>query len=227
MNAVSQGSAPYGMSARGIAFACSAAAAGIHLGAVHAHTLEWAPAAGFMLLSGVAQLAWALALLGPRRPWLLEAGIVGNASIVALWIVSRTVGLPMGPMRWTPEHIDANDLIATLLEILVLVVTIRSADQSRPAPHPMLSRLCVLGVLAAVTLPGHDQPHEQAATLATLAIAGVAGFARPLFASLVHVDWRNYVKEKNRTQDASVHPADAGGRASSEPVSCAGVPGGA
>ena len=214
MRGLTQGSVapPVKSSLQRIAFACSAAAAGIHLGAVHAHASEWAPAAVFMLASGLAQLAWSFALLGNPRPWLIEAGIAGNASIIALWIVSRTVGLPVGPMQWRPEHVHGNDVAATFLEIILIVAAIRMARQSDSAPHPTLSRLCALGVVAAVALAGHDQPHERAATIATLAIAAVAGYARPSLNLLVHVDWRKHVKS------TSGHPGDAGRRTHSGPV---------
>jgi hypothetical protein len=38
---------------------------------------------------------------------------------VLLWIVSRTVGLPIGPERWTPESVGAIDSIASADELVL------------------------------------------------------------------------------------------------------------
>ncbi|MGZ4202108.1 MAG: hypothetical protein ACXVRH_08630 [Thermoleophilaceae bacterium] len=69
-----------------------------------------------------AQFAWGVALY--RRPSrrLLMVGAVFNAAIVALWIVSRTSGLPIGPEPWKPEAVGPIDSIATADEIVLLML---------------------------------------------------------------------------------------------------------
>jgi hypothetical protein len=49
-------------------------------------------------------------------------GIVGNGAMVAVWAVSRTAGLPIGPEPWTPEAIGALDVVATGLELFIVAV---------------------------------------------------------------------------------------------------------
>ena len=82
---------------RAVAVVSSVAAAGVHA-AVFPHHLEEAGARRRSSSSCVtlAQAAWAcLVCLDATRDRLLLAGIVGNLGLVALWAVSRTVGLPV------------------------------------------------------------------------------------------------------------------------------------
>lgn len=49
-------------------------------------------------------------------------GIVANGAMVAIWTVSRTTGLPVGPDPWMPEALGALDLLATGLEMVLIAV---------------------------------------------------------------------------------------------------------
>jgi hypothetical protein len=165
---------------REIAFLTSAAAAVIHFGATHEHLREYPPAACFMVASGVAQLAWALiALRRPSRP-VLALGIAGNAGIVVLWVVSRTSGLPFGAMRFMPEPIGGTDLVATVLEILVLVACVQLA-RGRIWPGPVLMRVALATVVITPIARSDDPVRERAIAVAGLALAFV------LHAAIRHV----------------------------------------
>ena len=48
---------------------------------------------------------------------ILRLGLVVNAAVVAVWIVSRTTGLPVGPSPGTPEPFGGADLAATGFEL--------------------------------------------------------------------------------------------------------------
>ena len=52
----------------------------------------------------------------------LPVGMVANGAMVAVWAVSRTTGLPVGPDPWMPEALGALDLLATGLEIVLIAV---------------------------------------------------------------------------------------------------------
>ena len=96
-------------------------AAGIHLWAMPEHFEEWWGYGAFFLVSAVAQGTYAAALLRrPSRPLLL-LGVGGNFSIVALYLLTRTVGIPLfGPHAGEVEGIGAVDLSATAAELALV-----------------------------------------------------------------------------------------------------------
>jgi hypothetical protein len=48
------------------------------------------------------------------------AGAVGNALVIGMWLVSRTIGAPLGPSPWVPETIGIEDSLSTAFEILIV-----------------------------------------------------------------------------------------------------------
>lgn len=185
---------PFEQTWRRLAFLASAAAAGIHLGAVHEHFDEYAPAGAFMLTSGLAQLVWAvwIAYGAPRR--VILVGMLGNAGIVALWIVTRTAGLPFGPEPGMPEDIHGTDALATTFEVVVVMAAIALASSALPRPEPMLARLVCLGALFAPLATGHDPTHGRviAAATLTLALAGRAVAVALSRSAVFQSDWRSH-----------------------------------
>src|SRR4051794_31118030 len=80
------------------------AAGMIHAVAAVGHAEHWLFAAFFATLA-VAQCTWgALVYRGADRR-LLVAGAWGSAAVAALWLVTRTVGLPFGPHAGSPEAV--------------------------------------------------------------------------------------------------------------------------
>jgi predicted branched-subunit amino acid permease len=106
-----------------LAAVLSGAAAAVHLSVARLHFDEyWLFGAGFVV-SGVLQLAWAVAIWkrhDDRR--LLTAGFVLQLGIAAVWVVSRTVGLPYGPSAGDPESIGPLDAQCTFDELLIVVI---------------------------------------------------------------------------------------------------------
>ena len=97
-------------------------AAGIHLWAMPEHFEEWWGYGAFFLVSAVAQGSYAAALLHrPSRPLLL-LGVGGNFSIIALYLTTRTVGIPFfGPHAGEVERVGIADLFATVAELALVV----------------------------------------------------------------------------------------------------------
>jgi hypothetical protein len=108
----------------------------IHLAVVPEHAEEWAAAAVFFVVLALAEAALAVAVLtGANRRMLVAGSGVSIASAV-LWVISRTVGLPVGPEAFTAEAIAAPDLLATALEAFAAAVFARLAAHQSPVGVP-------------------------------------------------------------------------------------------
>jgi hypothetical protein len=110
------------------AAAFSLLAALIHLWVIPEHFEEWWGYGAFFLVSAVAQGAYSAALLRlPRRPLLL-LGIGGNVSIIVLYLLTRTVGIPFfGPHAGEVEGVGVllrglpRERVVVVLFVLALV----------------------------------------------------------------------------------------------------------
>jgi hypothetical protein len=112
----------------------------------------------FFAVVGVAQIGWALwALHGPSvpRPRLTA---IATAAVIALWAVSRTVGLPTG--LGGREAVGTADLLAVVLEVgLILCISLAAVSSAtvrrEVPPHtatPALASARVVALLAAGAL---------------------------------------------------------------------------
>ena len=64
--------------------------------------------------------AMALTASEPHR-FFYWAGIVGNAAVVLIWLITRTVGIPFfGPAAGEVQPVGVPDLVATLLELALI-----------------------------------------------------------------------------------------------------------
>jgi len=70
----------------------------------------------FFLIISWAQLIWAAVVLWrPSRLW-LSLGIAGSALVLAVYVASRTTGLPIGPDIHNPEPVGGLDVVSGILE---------------------------------------------------------------------------------------------------------------
>ncbi len=117
-----------------VAAVASAAAAGIHFAVAPEHFHEWWGFGAFFVVSGTAQLAWAVF---PSKAWI---GIGGNALFIVLWAVSRTHGLPFGPDPNTPEAVGPVDLVSIGLELTAVLALVmnRFYLSGERNPFPLL-----------------------------------------------------------------------------------------
>jgi hypothetical protein len=157
-------------------FLASTVAASLHFAAVEPHLDEWVPAAIFMLVCGLAQLAWAVHVA--VKGTLVTAGGIANGGVVALWLISRTSGIPAGPMAWQPEAIGLADALATALEILIVLTVVTRASDA-------YAKLAIVGATFAAF--GGD-PRQALVTGATFALAAIA---RSLVAYAPVIQWRS------------------------------------
>src|SRR6266571_4438604 len=92
--------------------ACSAGAAAIHAAVIGEHVREsWLFGVFFVFVSAL-QAGWAVAFIVRPSRRLLRAAILGNALLLAVWLVSRTLGVPLGPDPGIAEPIGLLDALA-------------------------------------------------------------------------------------------------------------------
>ena len=144
----------------------SVGAAVIHALVVAEHFEESSLFGIFFVSAAVLQAAWAIALWRKPSRGLLVAGVIGNALVAAIWALSRTTGLPVGPEPWEAEPVGLADTVSTLFEagIVVLAVVALRSRSALSFVRPVLARTlpavtagAAIGLtyLAAVAGGGH------------------------------------------------------------------------
>jgi hypothetical membrane protein len=116
-------------------------AAVIHVAVVPEHLTEWAAAGLFFIALAAAQLVVGVAVLVRPSRTVGVASIVVAAGPIVLWVVSRTVGLPLGPEPGVPEALGLSDLACAVLEAaaVAFALALRStegADDADDADGP-------------------------------------------------------------------------------------------
>ena len=148
---VTQASAQEGVSRlTWYAAALSAGASVLHGVVAPGHFDEWGGYGAFFVVAAVAQMGYAIILL--IAPWRYDAtggiradgsiraariyyvlGVAGNAAIVAMYVVTRTVGIPFfGPEAGEVEAVGFIDVISKATELTLIAVLLR-LYWSRPA----------------------------------------------------------------------------------------------
>lgn len=142
--------------ARLAAMFASVGAAVVHLAVLPTHLREWWLAGVFFGAIAAFQLGWPiLVALRPTRG-LLVLGLLANTSSIALWTVSRTVGVPAGPHAGIAEPITRVGVLTVVLEVIVCVTALwwlsrGSARSFRSAPAYLSSVGAAFLVVAALT----------------------------------------------------------------------------
>jgi hypothetical protein len=136
-------------------------AAAIHASVVDEHYREWAVEGVFFVALATAQGLLGLGIAGRPRTALYAVAIASSLAAVALWIVSRTTGVPIGPHAWAPEPVGRPDAVATVLE-LTTATALAPLVVSAPGRAGTLLAVAVVGVatvgatefaLVAVSVP--------------------------------------------------------------------------
>jgi hypothetical protein len=138
-----------------IVASAAAGAAAIHYAVIAEHFDEWWGFGLFFVSIAVAQLVWAVVVVASSSRLLMWFGVVGNAAIIALWIVTRTAGTLLGPEPHAPEPVAVADSVATALEMALVVVGTRLLATA-PTKRALSQRLAwtVSGVTLALTSVG-------------------------------------------------------------------------
>ena len=132
-----------------LAAALSLTAGIVHLFVSPGYLVEWWGYGFFFIWAGLAQIAYALTIF--VLPWMSDTagthgnepratmrvvyliGAGGNAAIIALYIITRTVGIPfVGPSAGAIEPMTPISVITTAAELILVGVLLWLARQS---PH--------------------------------------------------------------------------------------------
>jgi hypothetical protein len=105
------------------------AAAGVHAAVGPAHFREETVVGLFFALAAAAQLLWSVAVVVRPKGLLIRFGVLGNVGLVALWAVSRTIGLPGLP----PEGVGPWDLTCVVWELVAAIACLATLAAHRAA----------------------------------------------------------------------------------------------
>jgi len=99
----------------------SVGAALIHFAVIEQHFAEYWVYGVFFIAIGLFELVWALLLMASPSRSLYLAGIVVNALTVVAYVITRTVGVLIGPSAAETEKIGFGDLVSTAFEVLIVL----------------------------------------------------------------------------------------------------------
>lgn len=110
----------------------------VHFAVVPEHLRSYPAYGVLLLLVGLAQVALVAGLVLRPSPAVLLGGAAGMLAVIGVWLTSRTIGLPFGPVPWSPERIGLPDVLTTQMEwvavILMLLADLR-LDRPRARRH--------------------------------------------------------------------------------------------
>jgi hypothetical protein len=116
----------------------------VHFAVAPEHFAEWWGFGTFFVLCGEVQLGWALLVRSIPRNWTFVIGLAGSLSLVLLWAVSRTTGLPLGPDPGVPEAVGTPDVLAVACELVTAASCALALTPRRALALPRALVLCLL-----------------------------------------------------------------------------------
>ncbi len=111
----------FGLAPRLLLGSLSLAAGGVHLAMAPIHASNSATEAGGFAVVGWLQILLAVALFMRPNRGVLVATVILNAGVIGAYIVSRTVGLPVGAHPGEKESVEAVDLMVTIFQAALVV----------------------------------------------------------------------------------------------------------
>jgi len=125
----------------------------IHAAMIAEHYQEYWLFGICFAIAAILQALWTAQVYADRlNRRLLVAGLAGNAALIAVWALSRTVGMPLGPDAWQAEAVSAVDVLSTLDELFAVIlvgIALRCVHTRRTSISPIAIRLAtgMTGVL--------------------------------------------------------------------------------
>lgn len=124
-----------------VAAAASIGAAVVHLRVLPDHAAESAWYGAFFAAAALGQIGGAALLVRDVSRRLVALFAAGNAAVIALWLFTRLVAIPLGPASGSTESFGALDVLASTLEAVVAVACAcalwprRAGIRATPARH--------------------------------------------------------------------------------------------
>jgi hypothetical protein len=107
----------------------------------------------FFALLAAFQFAWGVWAYGRGTAGTLHLGIAVSLAVVAIWAVSRAVGVPFGPEAWQPESVGALDVAATVDEFAIVGLSVWTLrPEARGFAQRDGLRLVVMALLTVTVL---------------------------------------------------------------------------
>jgi hypothetical protein len=136
----------------------SIAAGAIHIAAAATIARGNAQTETFFGVVAAAEIVWGLLTLVWAPRWWLALGALGNAVVVATWVVSRTVALPFGPYAHVVLPVGFADVVATILGVVTVVgaavLVARGSGATRAAARARGFALAAAVLIGALGLVG-------------------------------------------------------------------------
>jgi hypothetical protein len=136
----------------------SVAAGAIHVAAAATLGRDSGQNLAFFGVVAVAEIVWGLVALVRAPRWWLALGALGNAVVVAIWVASRTVGVPFGQFAGDVFPAKYADVLATLFGVVTMVgaaaLAIRGSGPVRAAARARNFAVAAAIVIGALALTG-------------------------------------------------------------------------
>lgn len=130
----------------------------LHFAVLGEHWQEWWGYGLFFGVSAWLQLAWAAAVVWRPSRTMLLTGAAGNLSIAALWLVTRTAGIPVGPASGEVETAALIDALSSAFELAVVLGALAIAlghferITLRPVPAALVLAVAAIAVTTLTTV---------------------------------------------------------------------------
>lgn len=141
--------------------------AALHVAVAPEHLREYVIYGVLFVMVGLAEAALAVLILLRPSSGLLLGGAALSLAVVGVWLMSRTLGLPVAPVPWQPEPVGLPDLLSTLMEWLCAWLLIAADARIESVNRLRLGRAAPALAFALIAAFG--------CTLAGLSAVGVAG----------------------------------------------------
>jgi hypothetical protein len=124
---------------------CVIVSGGAHGLVTQQHFQEWWGYGVFFLATGICLVGFGLALvtdaIDPRympgdvhhlRRIMYASGAIGTVSILGLYLITRTAGIPLGPASGSIESVGVVDVVAKVAELLTIAGLVVLLVKTRP-----------------------------------------------------------------------------------------------
>jgi hypothetical protein len=105
-------------------------AAVVHSTVIGPHYSEWPLAGVFFTMLQIVETLLALAVIGAWSRITALAVVSTSLATVAVWVVSRTIGIPIGPEAFQPEAMGTADIACCALELVAAALVLPWAAKS-------------------------------------------------------------------------------------------------